>query len=86
MHRVPDQMADAATKVHKKGEGRCEQHHLTGPGGDGALYRSVGLRAGGRCDQPDHQHHGAEAQNDASDPVDDRQNRRELRPIVLDVG
>src|SRR6185437_8175040 len=83
---VPDQMADAAAEMQKKSEGGPEQHDPTDPGRDGCLHRSIGMRSPRRRNQPDDKHNRTATQNNSGDPVEDRKDRRKLRPIDLYVG
>ena len=83
---VPDEMTDATAQMQEEGEGAAEQHDLADPGSDRALNHAVCPGTIRRSAQPDHQAHGAKAQNYPGDAVGDRQHRRELRPIDLDVG
>src|SRR6185312_5055723 len=82
---VPDQMADAAAEMQKKSEGGPEEHDPANPRPDGCLHSVIGLRSRRRRNQPDDEHNGAGTQEYPSDPVEDRKNRRELRPINLYV-
>ena len=49
--------------MQEESEGATEQHDLSGPGSDGALNNPVGPGTSRRSAQPDHQAHGAKAQN-----------------------
>src|SRR6185312_854580 len=82
---IPDQMADAAAQMQKKAEGGPEQKYLANPRPDGLLNRSIGLRSPSSRYQPDDQDNGTGAQKYPGDPIEDRENRRELRSIDLDV-
>src|SRR6185437_16950282 len=82
---VPNQMADAAAEMQKKGEGSPEQNDSADPGCDGCLHRRIGLRPPRSRNQPDNQDNGAGAQKYSGNPIEDRENRRQLRPIDLYV-
>ena len=86
MHGVPHEVANAAAEMQEESEGATEQHNLTGPRCDDALNDGVSPWPRRRGSQPDNQPHGEGTQDDAGDPIGDRQDRSELRSIMLDVG
>ena len=79
MHGIPDQMSDPAAEMQKKGEGGSKQRDPADPGRDGCLHRSIGLRSQRSRNQPNDQDNGTGAQKYPGDPIEDRENRRELR-------
>ena len=84
MHGVPDQVADAAAEMQDKGEGVPEQHDPADQGRDGPLYHAIGKRARRHRREPTDRHNGADIHEDAGNPDEDRQDRRELRSVVLE--
>ena len=70
--RIPDQVPDASAEVQEKGKRTAKQQDPADPGTYEDVYRRVGLWSGRRRNQPNHQHDGIQAQNDASDPIRNR--------------
>ena len=60
---VPDEMTDATAQMKEESEGAAERHDLADPGFDHALNNAIAPGTSNGRAQPDHQAHGAEAQN-----------------------
>src|SRR5690606_6523318 len=78
-------MPDAAAQMHEKGEGEDEQYDLPDPGGNRALHSGVGVGPHSARDQPRDEADRRKAQENARDPMRERQDGGELRAVDLDV-
>lgn len=86
MHGVPHKVANASAEMQEESEGASKQNDLAGPGRDGALNDGIGPWPRRPRGQPDNKPNGKSTQNDPGKAISDRQDRRELWPIMLDVG